>query len=148
MKPKLLITSVLLAFLAGVLAFGCVQEPVKPTPTPTPTETPFYTPISTPTPLPATPTPAEEGKTIWIESYSFQPREITIKSGTMVVWRNWLRDRYEDVVIIGEDNWKSPSFGYGKTWNRTFYTPGTYNYTASFSGTELNTTKGVIIVTP
>ncbi|MEM2990055.1 MAG: hypothetical protein QXQ02_02580 [Halobacteria archaeon] len=147
MKLNLLIS---LALLLTLLAAGCVQEPVRPTPMPTPTpmltETP--TPMPTPTPTPApTPTPSGEKITIWIEDYAFFPRELAIKKGTTVVWWNWIRERYEDIVILGEDgSWNSTPFGYGKNWSKTFYNPGIYNYTASFSGTELKTRKGVIIV--
>lgn len=149
MKPKLLI---ILAFLAALLAIGCVQEPVKPTPTPTvtPASTPVYTYTPTPEPTPEiTPTPSGEEATVWIEDYAFFPKEMTIKAGTKVIWRNWIKQRYEDIIILGEENsWKSTPFGYGQNWNRTFYAPGVYNYTASFSGTELKTVRGAITVTP
>jgi plastocyanin len=147
MKLKLLIS---LALLSCLLAACIQQEPVKPVPEPTPTlvvtPTPMITPALTPTPTPTFAAPTGE-VTVWIENYAFFPREFTVKAGTKVVWWNWIRERYEDIVILGEGgSWNSTPFGYGKNWSRVFYEPGVYNYTASFSGTELKTMKGVVIV--
>ncbi|MEM2925313.1 MAG: hypothetical protein QXJ68_06450 [Methanocellales archaeon] len=145
MKLKLVVSLALL-----ILAAGCIQEPAKPTPTPTstPIPTPVPTEIPTPTPEP-TPsvTPTGEMENVWIENYAFFPRELVIKAGTTVVWWNLIKERYEDIIILAEDgSWNSTSFGYGRNWSKTFYKPGAYNYTASFSGTVLKTVKGSIIV--
>lgn len=70
-----------------------VAETPNPTPTPSdvPTPTPTQTPTPTPTPSPAptpTPNPTPSPVIITITSAGYSPSNITVKSGTKVIFQN------------------------------------------------------------
>ena len=74
-------------------------------------------------------------------SHQFSPREVTIRSGEAVLWRNQSSDIHtvttdstkvssrEDVTVpSGAKPFHSGEIRPGKTWRQTFTTPGTYRY--------------------
>lgn len=85
----------------------------------------------------------EEGATVTIKDFSFQPETVTIKVGETVTWVN--EDRRIHMVMSGAppvmtDLFMSPSLAKGESWSYTFEEPGEYPYhsmTGSFLGTVI-----------
>lgn len=85
----------------------------------------------------------EEGATVTIKDFSFQPETVTIKAGETVTWVN--EDRRDHMVMSGAppvmtDLFMSPSLAKGESWSYTFEEPGEYPYhsmTGSFLGTVI-----------
>jgi len=140
-----------------LLVAGCVDEVEEqpdagqlnttpspsPTETPTPTVTPSLTPTLTASP---TPTPAQEPQTyhVYVDSYygflqvrhiadeprtDLDPKDLELRVGDTVIWRNDDEDSYRLNIISGENLWdpiKGVLMWYGKEFHHTFNEPGTY----------------------
>lgn len=114
-----------------------LEPTIQPTLPPQPTKRPSPTPEITPTPLPVV------VHRIEINDFYYKPDSLTIKAGDVVVWRNNGGALH---TVTGKDKQPpglaSPWLDYGKEFNYTFATPGTYPYYDSVHGGV----NGVIIV--
>lgn len=82
-------------------------------------------------PAPSSNTQAPAGKmTIKIENFSFQPTNLTVKSGTTVTWTN--NDSTPHTVSADDNSFGSGTMSKGDTFTYTFTTPGTMAYYCSF----------------
>ena len=86
--------------------------------------------------------PAAHEATVEITSaMQFAPRDITIRTGEAIVWRNTSSENHtvtadptkvsnrDDVALpTGAKAFHSGDIRPGKTWRQTFTTPGTYRY--------------------
>ena len=92
-------------------------------------------------------------------AHAYNPREITIRSGETVTWKNNSKDihtvtadparatRKESVSLPqGAKPFHSGEIQPGKTWRMAFTVPGTYKYVCSFH--EDHGMMGTIIVKP
>lgn len=102
--------------LVGLFLAGCAQQGQyggednqQPTDTPTPGETPLSGEV-----------------TATINSYSYNPQNITVKEGTKVVWEN--EQSITHTVTSKEDFFDSGNIEQGDSYSYTFEKPGTYNY--------------------
>jgi plastocyanin len=125
---KALVILCLVAVLAVVA--GCSQpSPAQPFATPAPvpvtTRAPTATHLPTTTvPAPATPSSVSDN-TITISKMTFNPSQITVKTGADVRWVN-----ADSVIhrIKFLDDTKSPLLSVGQSYTRSFDTPGVYYY--------------------
>ena len=161
----------LAALLLAVLFSGCIgdKDKVAPTPTPTPIPTPEPTVAPTPEPTPTmAPMPeptmtsvTREPKTrqIWLDEWSFKPRNPTIYVGDALRWNNnqgirkmrWNESTKKpenlqetpvyDFVLVSEDGlWENQTIILGKKFRYTFNTSGNYTYYCQrFRGTMTGT---------
>lgn len=138
-------TSVLL--VAAIMLAGCTGgEPVDTTPTPATSTTPSLTPTSTtpptsslppPTVTPtATPPPAVTPTAgavsplaVVIENFAFDPADITIPNGTIVVWRNADSSGHTATHPTEFNSGRIPA---GDEFRHTFTTPGVFAYECAF----------------
>lgn len=82
----------------------------------------------------------DEGATVTIKDFSFEPETVTIKAGETVTWVN--EDRRNHMVMSGAppvmtDQFMSPALQKGDSWSYTFEEAGEYPYhsmTGSFLG--------------
>ena len=105
-------------------------------------------------------TAAREGATVDItSSHTFYPREVTIRAGESVTWRNASSDVHtvtadpskatnrDDVVLpAGAKPFHSGEIRPGKTWRQTFAAAGTYRYVCTMH--EREGMSGTVIVRP
>jgi amicyanin len=94
-------------------------------------------------PAAATPTPTPAGNTIAIQSFTFTPAKLTVKSGTTVTWIN--NDNTPHTVVSDSGvpvSFTSPSLTTGASYPFTFTLPGTYAYHCSIHPSM----KGTIVV--
>ena len=156
MKKLLVVLSIL---FIGILLAGCTSQPtpvVTPTPTPIPTAVPTTvvttvptevpttivvvnttaTPNSTPTP---TPTPQPSVKITFANDGTIKPgATVVVPVGGKVIWLN--NDPYKphgiQAVNVGTGKYFSGmtaiNIPYGKTFEATFDTVGTYDYHTLF----------------
>ena len=146
----------LAALLFAVLFSGCIGDKDKVAPTPTPTPTPEPEPTVAPTPTPTeTPTPeptptavTREPKTqrIWLDEWSYTPRNPTIYVGDTLAWHNNQKSpKYDFVLVSEEEFWENQTIIYGKEFRYTFNTSGNYTYYCQrFRGTM----SGTVTVLP
>jgi plastocyanin len=101
-----------------------------------------------------------ESTTVELTStHTFHPREVTIRSGEAVTWKNISKDvhtvtadparasKKENVSLPpGARPFHSGEIEPGKSWKMTFSTPGTYKYLCTFH--EDHGMLGTIIVKP
>lgn len=89
-------------------------------------------------------TPAS-GNTVEVslKGFAFDPKEITVKVGTTVVWTN--NDSVEHNVTSDTGVFSSGSMAAGDTFKFTFDTAGTYPYSCSIHVPNM---VGTVIVTP
>lgn len=78
--------------------------------------------------------------TILIQNDSFNPRNLTVKTGTTVQWIN--RDATQHQVISDSGTFQSPVLSNGGSYNFFFAQPGVYGYRCGIHPTEI----GVITV--
>jgi plastocyanin len=78
--------------------------------------------------LAATPAGAED-VTVKIGNFTFGPQELTVKSGTKVVWTN--EDDIPHTVTSSTLAFKSKALDTDDSFSFTFTTPGTYKYFCS-----------------
>ena len=81
-----------------------------------PTLTPTITPTVGCAPL---------NRQVNIESFAFQPQNVTISVGSTVQWTNLDQTPHDS---YSEGNWESGLLGQGQSFSFTFNTEGTYNY--------------------
>lgn len=90
---------------------------------------------------------------------SFNPREVTIKAGDSILWKNSSKEihtvsadsaralKKESVSLpSGANSFHSGEIQPGKTWRTTFSVPGTYKYVCTLH--ENRGMTGVVIVKP
>ena len=167
MKLKSIMLAVL---LLAVLFSGCIgdKDAVAPTPTPTPEPTPEPTVAPTPEPTPTeTPTPEPtpsavtrepETRKIWLDMWSFVPRNPTIYVGDTLEWTNnqgvqKLNESGVDVqefpmndfVLVSEEGlWENQTLILGEKFRYTFNTSGNYTYYCPGYGTTMRGTVTVL----
>ena len=166
----------LAALLLAVLFSGCIGDKDEVAPTPTPAPTPEPTPTVAPTPEPTpTETPAPEPtptavtrepeiRRIWLDEWSFKPRNPTIYVGDVLEWNNtqgirqmrWNESTKKsenlqktpvyDFVLVSEDGfWENQTIILGEKFSYTFNTSGNYTYYCQrFRGTM----SGTVTVLP
>jgi plastocyanin len=115
--------------IAGfILVTGCAQQPQTPAPAP----------ATTPTPALSAGGPVFEVK---ISNFSFQPAELKIPKGSIVIWAN--NDGATHTVTSDSGNEiASGQVRQGGTFSHTFNNTGTFDYHCSIH----TTMKGKIIV--
>ena len=165
----------LAALLLAVLFSGCIgdKDKVAPTPTPAPIPTPEPTVAPTPEPTPTEtpmpePTPTAvarepETRQIWLDVWSFVPRNPTIYVGDTLEWTNnqgvqqmeWNKsaDKMENVqktpmndfVLVSKDGlWENQTLILGEKFKYTFNTSGNYTYYCPGYGTTMRGTVTVL----
>ncbi|MCK9595968.1 plastocyanin/azurin family copper-binding protein [Candidatus Pacearchaeota archaeon] len=79
-------------------------------------------------PAPGLPPTTEEGTyNIEISGFSFNPKELIIKTGETVIWTN--QDLVSHTITSDSGNeLASEKFSRGETYSHTFNTAGTYTY--------------------
>jgi plastocyanin len=77
-----------------------------------------------------------------IDNFAFTPKEITVKAGTTIVFRN--RDDIPHSVVGGKGEFHSKALDTDESFSFTFAKPGTYEY---FCGLHPQM-HGKIVVTP
>lgn len=90
-------------------------------------------------------------------AHSFSPREITLRTGDSVIWRNASKDIHtvtadparttkKDAVSLpqGAKPFHSGEIAPGKTWRMAFTTPGTYRYVCTLH----ENMTGTVVVKP
>jgi plastocyanin len=76
----------------------------------------------------------------------FRPRQIKVKAGTTVTWKN--EGRMAHTVTADDGSFESPTLGAGKTFSREFTEPGTYRYYCAFhGGKDGDGMSGTVVVT-
>jgi plastocyanin len=73
-------------------------------------------------------------RTIVIRSTGLSDRDITIRQGDTVVWRN--DDTANHQIVSTTGLFASPILRRGRTWSYTFQTPGTYRYRDALDSRE------------
>jgi LysM repeat protein len=107
-------------------------------------------PYPAPPPAPGpTRTPASGTVNISMQNTAYNPQSITVKAGTMVIWRNAETNGMQHTVTSGPPNAPSGMFDSGtlnpgQTFQFTFSTPGTYQYYCRIHGAAMT---GIVIVT-
>jgi plastocyanin len=89
-----------------------------------------------------TPPAAAAGTEVNIDNFAFTPKELTVKAGTAVVFRN--RDDIPHVVVGANGEFHSKALDTDDSFSFTFSKAGTYGY---FCGLHPQM-QGRIIVTP
>src|SRR5919199_1285780 len=76
----------------------------------------------------------------------FRPRQIRVKAGTTVTWKN--EGRMAHTVTADDGSFESPTLGAGKTFSRKFAEAGTYRYYCAFHGGQGGDgMSGTVVVT-
>lgn len=112
MKLKITALTALIV-LVGLSMMGCAQQDQYGDQQPMETSTPGETPLS-------------GEATVTIDSYSYNPQSITVKTGTEVIWEN--EQSVTHTVTSEEDVFDSGDIGQGESYSYTFEEPGTYDY--------------------
>ena len=68
-----------------------------------------------------------------IKNFEFQPKSITVRVGTTVIWTN---DQGTHTVKADDGSFTSPTLSSGKTFSHKFTKKGTYGYHCSFHGSS------------
>jgi len=97
---------------------------------------------------PVASTPAQttvEKVSVKISNFQFEPKELTIKAGTIVEWTD---DRGRHTVEADDGSFKSEALTAGGVFEHKFDTPGVYPYYCTFHGDKHGVDMaGVITVT-
>jgi plastocyanin len=75
---------------------------------------------------------AEDAASVRIVDSEFQPRQLTVKAGATVTWKN--EGKMAHTVTADDGSFESPALGAGKTFSRQFTEAGTYRYYCAFHG--------------
>ena len=76
----------------------------------------------------------------------FRPRQIKVKAGTTVTWKN--EGRMAHTVTADDGSFESPTLGAGETFSRKFAEAGTYRYYCAFHGGQGGDgMSGTVVVT-
>lgn len=122
--------------LTPTLEPTATATPVPPTETPSPTTEP---------PTPTEP-PAAARASVSLENFSFTPQNLTVRTGTTVVWTNQESARH--TVTADDGSFASDVLSNGGVFEFTFNTPGTFAYYCRFhGGPGQEGMSGVITVT-
>jgi plastocyanin len=90
--------------------------------------------------------PAPEKASVKISNFQFEPKELTVKAGTMVEWTD---EGGRHTVEADDGSFKSAILTAGGQFTYKFDTPGVYPYYCSFHGEQHGKDMaGVITVTP
>ena len=120
----------------------------EPEPTPIPTATPIPTPTATPTPNP-TPGPNLHEVDALSLPFSYEPQEITIKSGDRVRWTAGAGDPHtatSGLPFQSDGLWNTGIFFSGETSGPIqFNVPGTFSYWCQIHPEDMT---GTIVVVP
>jgi plastocyanin len=82
--------------------------------------------------------------TVSISNYQFEPKELTIEPGTVVVWKN---NAGRHTVTADDKGFESPTLAAGEEFRRTFEREGRFRYYCSLHGaTGGRDMAGTIIV--
>jgi plastocyanin len=65
---------------------------------------------------------------VGIKDYRYRPQELRVKTGTTVRWTNQERRVSHSILFLGKDGFESDRIFPGESWQRTFDTPGRYEY--------------------
>jgi plastocyanin len=68
---------------------------------------------------------------VTITNNKFEPKTVTIKAGSEVIWEN---KEGTHTVTADDDSWTSAALTAGKTYSHKFDKPGTYAFYCSFHG--------------
>ena len=77
-----------------------------------------------------------------IKDYKFVPKELNVRTGTTVIWKN--DDPAPHSIMTSDGNIQSNPLEQGETKTYTFDTPGTYNYICAVHPFM----KGTVVVKP
>ena len=128
MRPGFCTLCIVLVIIAGMTA-GCSSGQTTPAPAATT--------------APAAPAGGEN--TILIENFAFNPSSLTVKSGTIVTWKN--QDGTPHTVVADPaslEAFSSDSLPNGASFSFTFTRPGTYPFHCSIHPSM----KGMVVVQP
>jgi len=78
-------------------------------------------------------TASAAGAKITITNFKFEPKDITVKVGTIVTWEN---KEGNHSVNADDGSFSSPTLGPGKTYTHKFTKAGTYGFYCSFHGSK------------
>ncbi len=67
---------------------------------------------------------AKEKVVVTIKDFKFSPETVVVKAGTTIVWKN--EDKASHTIKFS--NWQSQELFQGDTVEKTFDTPGTFDY--------------------
>ena len=97
-------------------------------------------------PAPAAAKPVEQAASgnvdIQMKSFAFNPKEVTVKVGTKVIWTNM--DSAGHDVKATDGSWGSDTLNTGQSFSMIFDKEGTYMYVCTFHAGMI----GTVIVTP
>lgn len=88
------------------------------------------------------------GKTasVRVKNLEFQPKTITVKPGTTVIWTN---DEGSHTIKADNNAFSSPTLTAGQTFSHKFARKGTYRYYCTFHGSAGgHDMAGTVIVKP
>ncbi|MFH1094848.1 MAG: cupredoxin family copper-binding protein [Candidatus Micrarchaeota archaeon] len=111
-----------------VLFFGCLGsggQPAALAPT-APNATSPSSSGSAPGKTSPSPAQAAGTATVQISGFSFQPAELTVVQGTVIIWTN--QDSVSHTATADDGTFDSGTLGQGQSWSHAFDTPGTYSY--------------------
>ena len=74
---------------------------------------------------------SQEHAKVVITNNKFEPKELTIKAGSEVIWEN---KEGTHAVTADDGSWTSSGLTAGKTYTRKFDKPGKYAYYCTFHG--------------
>ena len=74
----------------------------------------------------------EKGK-VTITNNKFEPKTITVKAGSDVIWEN---KEGSHTVTADDGSWTSPTITAGQTYSHKFDKPGKYPYYCKFHGAK------------
>jgi plastocyanin len=82
-----------------------------------------------------------------MKGFEFQPKQITVKAGTTVTWKN--DESASHTVTADDESFESPTLAAGKTYVHKFDKSGTYKYYCAFhGGKDGEGMSGTVVVTP
>ena len=96
--------------------------------------------------VPAQSAAATEKVTVKISNFKFEPKELTVKAGTIVEWTD---EGGRHAVEADDSSFKSETLTAGGQFEHKFDTPGVYSYYCTFHGAKHGVDMaGLITVTP
>lgn len=69
---------------------------------------------------------AASGDTVQVVNFSFEPQNLSVKTGTTVTWK--FQDSAAHNVAAKDNSFKSPDLKKGQSYSYTFTKAGTYSY--------------------
>lgn len=70
---------------------------------------------------------------VTVSNNKFEPKTITVKAGSEVVWEN---KEGTHTVTADDGSWDSAGLSAGKTFSHKFDNPGSYKYHCAFHGSS------------